>query len=97
MKFKVLQAFELLPDNTCFVTVDKMEFSLFFALMKNHKKRLYNLVWIAESLQISGTSLQCVLHGMLNIRRAHIMTQYYDSCEGMQSCWKYIVLFWLEL
>ena len=44
MKFKVLQAFELLPDNTCFVIVDKMEFSLFFALMKNRKNRLYNLV-----------------------------------------------------
>ena len=38
MKFKVLQAFELLPDNTYFFIVDKMELSLFFALMKNRKK-----------------------------------------------------------
>ena len=39
MKFKVLQALELLPDNTYFVIVDKMQFSLFFTLMKNRKKR----------------------------------------------------------
>ena len=32
MKFKVLQTFELLPDNTCFVILDKMEFSLFFCI-----------------------------------------------------------------
>ena len=29
--------------------------------MKNRKKRLHNLIWIAESLQIGETSLQCVL------------------------------------
>ena len=40
MKIKVLQAFELLPDNTCFVIVDQMELSLFFTLMKNRKKKL---------------------------------------------------------
>ena len=44
MEFKILQVFELLPDNTCFVIADKMELSLFFALMKNRKKRLYNLI-----------------------------------------------------
>ena len=44
MKFKVLHDLELLPDNTCFVIVDKMEFLLFFASMKNRKKCLYNLV-----------------------------------------------------
>ena len=43
MKFKALQPLEVLLDNTCFVIVDKMELSLFFELMKNHKKSLHRI------------------------------------------------------
>ena len=81
MEFKVLQAFEQLPDNTFCHSGYKVESSHFLTLMKHRQKRLYNWQYICKSMDL--VNIMCVIRNVIYMFQANYAIRHFAKCSDI--------------